>query len=248
MKPEEKSDVTGRLIGAFKELISEGALAPGGRLPAEREMAGSFGVSRSSLRQALKVLESMGVISQHVGNGTYLNANATAVLTQPMEFLVLLAGIPLTDLMEARLIVEPELAARAAARVTPAGLAELRAIHAAMEAARKEPAKFVKQDLAFHQAIFRFADNQICSLMFSVVHQLLAELMAITSKLVQAEHTLTLHRRVLAAIAKGDPAEARKRMAEHLEDARELLERGAARQVQRKLHRRMAALAPSLSD
>src|SRR6266566_7485988 len=62
-----KDDVTARLIGVFKNLISEGALTPGGRLPAERDLAEKFGVSRSSLRQALKVLQIMGVISQRVG-------------------------------------------------------------------------------------------------------------------------------------------------------------------------------------
>src|SRR5436189_2237024 len=58
-----KDDVTARLIGVFKNLISEGALTPGGRLPAERDLAEKFGVRRASLRQALKVLEIMGVIS-----------------------------------------------------------------------------------------------------------------------------------------------------------------------------------------
>ena len=71
-----KDDVTGRLVGVFKNLISEGALTPGGRLPAERDLAEKFGVSRSSLRQALKVLEIMGVISQRVGDGTYFNSGA----------------------------------------------------------------------------------------------------------------------------------------------------------------------------
>src|SRR5437763_1125258 len=87
-----KDDITGRLIGVFKNLISEGALTPGGRLPAERDMAENFGVSRSSLRQALKVLEIMGVISQRVGDGTYLNAGAPSILSEPMEFLILLDG------------------------------------------------------------------------------------------------------------------------------------------------------------
>ena len=64
-----KDDVTVRLVGVFKNLISEGALTPGGRLPAERDLAEEFGVSRSSLRQALKVLQIMGVISQRVGEG-----------------------------------------------------------------------------------------------------------------------------------------------------------------------------------
>ncbi len=96
-----KEDITSTLVGAFKQLISEGSLAPGSRLPPERELAESFGVSRSSLRQALKVLEIMGVISQRVGDGTYLNTAAASILSEPLEFLILLDGISFHESMEA---------------------------------------------------------------------------------------------------------------------------------------------------
>src|SRR5688572_23692419 len=90
--PAAKDDVTVRLLTAFKRLIFEGSLMPGSRLPAERDLAETFHVSRSSLRQALKALEIMGVISQRVGDGTYVNTSALALLWEPMEFLILLNG------------------------------------------------------------------------------------------------------------------------------------------------------------
>src|SRR5215831_4622546 len=166
-----KEDVTATLIGVFKRLISEGSLAPGHRLPAERELAEMFGVSRSSLRQALKVLEIMGVISQRVGDGTYLNAAAPSILAEPMEFLILLDGLSFHELMEARLIVEPELAARAASRATLEDVAELRQTLTEMEENRRDHARFTADDLRFHKTIFRIAGNRVCSLMFTVVHQ-----------------------------------------------------------------------------
>src|SRR5215210_4551406 len=92
-RAKRKQDVTVRLITIFKQLIAEGVLKPGGRVPAERELAENFGVSRSSLRQALKVLEIMGVISQRVGDGTYVNSDASSLLGEPLEFLILLDGI-----------------------------------------------------------------------------------------------------------------------------------------------------------
>lgn len=95
-----KQDITRKLIRTFKTLISEGALASGQRLPPERDLAENFGVSRSSLRQALKVLEIMGVISQRVGDGTYLSTGAVPILGEPMEFLILLDGITSHELME----------------------------------------------------------------------------------------------------------------------------------------------------
>jgi GntR family transcriptional regulator, transcriptional repressor for pyruvate dehydrogenase complex len=100
--------VTTRLIGSFKALISDGSLVPGCKLPPERELAKSFGVCRASLRQAWKVLENMGVLSQRVGDGTYVNEGAPEILAEPMEFLILLGGISFKELAEARLLFEPE--------------------------------------------------------------------------------------------------------------------------------------------
>src|SRR5215467_10052921 len=126
-----KEDVTATLVGVFKRLISEGSLAPGHRLPAERELAEMFGVSRSSLRQALKVLEIMGVISQRVGDGTYLNTAAPSILAEPME---------------SRLIVEPELAARAAARAAPEDIVFIEQALTEMEDNQQDHARFTEYD------------------------------------------------------------------------------------------------------
>jgi GntR family transcriptional repressor for pyruvate dehydrogenase complex len=235
-----KDDVTVKLIDVFKRLISEGTLAPGDRLPAERELASSFGVSRNSLRQALKVLEIMGVISQRVGDGTYLNSGAETILGEPMEFLILLDGISFHELMDARLIVEPELAAQAAERASKEDIAEIRRELDAMESAGNEHSRLVEHDLLFHQAIFRAAGNRVCGLMFAVVHRSLQKLMTLTSQLVDAEHTLILHRRIFNAIRKHDAEDARKRMTEHLLDARKLITKATANIDREKLQKRIA--------
>lgn len=237
-----KEDVTVKLIAVFKQLIAEGTLEPGGRLPAERELAESFGVSRSSLRQALKVLEIMGVISQRVGDGTYLNKGADAILREPMEFLILLDGISSHELMEARLLVEPELAARAALRASEEDIAEIHRELRAMEAAREDPAKFVAHDLLFHQAVFHAAGNRVTSLMFAVVHKSLEKLISLTSQVVEPEHTLTLHRRIYQAIKKRDQDDSRRRMIEHLVDARDLLTRAAEKQNHSEMATRIQSL------
>ena len=229
-----KEDVTTRLLATFKKLISEGTLAPGARLPAEREMASRLNVSRGSLRQALKTLEVMGVLSQRVGDGTYLNGAASAVLAEPMEFLILLEGISLEELMDARLIVEPELAARAAERATPQNVAALRDSVKRMEQIGGMGPEQIEEDLLFHRTIFGMADNRVCSLLFSIVHQSLRHLMEITSHMVDLEHTVKLHNRICTAIRKNDPDEARSRMFAHLTDARALLLQ--SRETQRHAH------------
>ena len=219
---KRKDDVTTRLLGTFKQLISEGTLAPGQRLPAEREMASTLNVSRGSLRQTLKMLEVMGVISQRVGDGTYLN-NAPAILAEPMEFLVLLHGISFEELIDARIIVEPELAARAAEHAKPEGVSLLRQSLRRMQSGSGERVDLIEEDLLFHRTIFEMSGNRVCRLMFSIVHELLHNLMEITSRMVDLDHTVKLHSRIYNAIRKRDAAEARGRMVEHLTDARGLL-------------------------
>ncbi len=217
-----KNDLTHQLLARFKDLIARGVLRPGVRLPAERELARRFGVSRSSLRHALKVLDIMGVLTQRVGDGTYLTNSAARILSEPLEFLVLLDGISMFDLLETRLIVEPELAARAADRATSENLAALRQSLEAMKKERRhEP--LIEQDLAFHQAIFRASGNVLCDRLFSLIHRAMAASMSVTSQLVDWDHTLGFHRPIYEAIDRRDAEGARRKMIEHLMDARELL-------------------------
>lgn len=239
----QKVDVTARLLATFKQLISEGTLAPGSRLPAERELASSLRVSRGSLRQVLKMLEIMGVVSQRVGDGTYLNAAAHSMLAEPMEFLILLDGISFEELMDARLIVEPELAARAATRASAEQVAALRRSLDRMEISSGHHTEVIEDDLQFHRTIFQMAENRVCSLMFSMVHESLRKLMEITSQMVDLDHTLRLHHRIYTAVKKGDPGEARARMFAHLSDAKELLVRSNAARVQTRLGDRLSTLS-----
>jgi len=154
-----------------------------------------------------------------------------------------LDGISFEELMDARLIVEPELAARAASRVSPAQVEALRGSLDRMEAGHGRHAEVVEDDLEFHRTIFRAADNRVCTLMFSMVHEALHKLMEITSQMVDLEHTLRLHRRIYTAIKKGDAGEARARMFAHLTDAKELLIRSNAARMQTQLGDRLSTLS-----
>ena len=218
-------NLTGSLLALFKRLIAEKVLLPGHRLPAERDLAETLQVSRSSLRQALKVMESIGVISQQVGSGTRLNPAAASILSEPLEFLILLDGISSRELMEARLIVEPQLAARAASRATPEDEQAMERAIARMEASDVDSESFVDREHEFHRALFQAAGNRVCAMLFTVVHQSLEELVRFTSALVIPEHTIAFHRQILAAIRQRDPVAAECRMREHLEDVCALLGR-----------------------
>jgi GntR family transcriptional repressor for pyruvate dehydrogenase complex len=224
----EKDDITNRLIERLKDLIARRVLLPGSKLPPERELAPAFGVSRSSLRHALKALEIMGVLTQRVGDGTYLTANSDDILSQPFELLMLIDDISLDDLLETRMIVEPELAARAAQRAT---IDELQAMKETLEIprGRATEAEMIQADLAFHQAIFRAARNPICTRLFSLIHRAMATSIGLTARMVDWEHTLAFHRPIFLAIEKRQPLDARVAMIAHLSDAKHLLDKREAK-------------------
>jgi|GEM_PF-4014732 len=112
-----------------------------------------------------------------------------------------------------------------------------------MEESRKDDARFTEFDLLFHQTLFRIAGNRVCSLMFTVVHQSLERLIHLTSQLVEPGHTLQLHRRIFLAIRRKDADDARRRMTERLEDARELFKPTTALQAHSSLRSRIGELA-----
>jgi GntR family transcriptional repressor for pyruvate dehydrogenase complex len=222
LKQPADTRVTAKLISKIKRLISTGAIEPGAKFPPERELAKEFGVNRASLRQALKVLEIMGVLTQRVGDGTYLSASAESILKEPLDFLILLDDLTHHELMETRMIVEPELAARAAERATTEDLVSLRRAIAAMENCRTNQER-LEADLAFHQCIFRASGNRICHLLFNVIHRTVLTSMSQLSTRVPLDRPLIFHKRIYAAIQQRNPEDARRQMLEHLVDTKALL-------------------------
>ena len=187
----KRQDLTRDLLEALKGLILEGEIVPGTRLPSERVLAKRFGVARPSLRQALKVLDVMGIVHPRVGDGTYLDERPEAILRQPIEFLMLLNQIPMADLFEARLLVEPSVAARAAERATARDLAAMEQTIERLRAA-KEMAAVVEADKEFHKVIFSAAGNQICRWFFAVMHEAIVDTLFKTSPLVDVGQILAL--------------------------------------------------------
>ena len=228
--------VTQSLIQRFQEMIRDGVLTQGSRLPSERDLATHFGVARSSLRQALKVLEIMGILTQRVGDGTYLAKDSSAVLAVPMEFLFLLDDTSVQELTELRLLMEPGLARLAAERATAEDITLLRRSVHDLEVSRGDPAKLVAADLLFHRAIFTASKNRAASSVYQTIHRAMAKMILVTSQMVELEHTLSFHKPIMLAIEKRDGERAAKLMAEHLQDATALLTREQARQKQQQLY------------
>ena len=146
-------------------------------------------------------------------------------------------------MIEARIIVEPELAARTAESTTTDDFRILKGSLEAMKESRLDRARLVEQDLLFHETIFRASGNRVCSLMFTLIHKSIHSMIELTSKLVELKHTLALHRTIYVAIQRRDSEEARRRMAEHLLDVGGLLQRASDEHHRSQLQRRITTLS-----
>jgi GntR family transcriptional regulator, transcriptional repressor for pyruvate dehydrogenase complex len=235
-----KEDLTHLLILRFQQMLSDGVLTPGTKLPSERELAAYFKVARSSLRQALKVLEILGVITQKVGDGSYLNRDASSVLAVPMKFLFLLDDTTIEELAELRLIMEPALAAKAADRANSADITRLRQSITNMENCKGDRLKLVASDLQFHRAIFQASGNRLTGRIFHTIHRTMLHMITVTSQLVDLEHTTAFHKPILDAIEKRNPVLASRLMTEHLVDASNLVVQGREQERARILRAHMA--------
>ena len=243
---DSKEDLTHLLILRFQQMLSEGVLKPGTKLPPERELAAYFKVARSSLRQALKVLEMMGVITQRIGDGSYLNQDASSVLAVPMEFLFLLDGISVEELTEVRILIEPALAAKAAERANANHIASLRQSVQDLENSKHDRIKLISADLLFHKVIFEASGNRLMGRMFHTIHRAMLDMMMLTSQVVDLEHTVAFHKPILEAIQRRDAALASKLMSDHMTDAARLLDQIRKKEKERALRQHMASTNSSV--
>lgn len=217
---EELGGATAQLIARFKQLISEGKLRPGSKLPPERELARKFEVNRTTLRHVLKMLEMMGVVSQRVGDGTYLNSGSSILLDEPLDFLIVMEDTSLSELFELRLLLEPELASRAAQRAQSSDLARMRASIDKMKRSRVRQSR-LKADADFHEAIFDASGMGVSLLIVRVLHRAIFRTLAHNfTGYVQLKAPIARHEAILEAIADRDSEAARQRMKDHLTEAR----------------------------
>ncbi len=207
----------------IKELIAEGRIKPGDRLPPERELAELFNASRNSVRDAFRVLEQMGLIESRQGIGTYVRSVSAEQLTEPLALMLLQSRTQMRELWEVRRVLEPAIAEFAATRITEDELDELEAILAAQR--RKVEAGFMalEEDAAFHYGIAQAARNNVLLRTVDTLVDLLRQ--SRERSLQQRDrpaYSLAGHVRILAALRRHDPAAARAEMLQHV---REIAER-----------------------
>ena len=141
------------------DMVTARALKPGDQLPPERDMAESLGVSRPSVREAIRGLAILGVVQSRQGGGAYITKLDGDALLGPIQFFLSLEDVNIRELYDARSLIESDVARRAAVYLDAAGLALLETILAAQKQTLTDASAFRLSDFAFHEAIWAGSGN-----------------------------------------------------------------------------------------
>lgn len=212
-----------QIVQQIEDSILKGALKPGDQLPAERELAQQFGVSRTAIREAVKALREKGLVEAYSGRGTFVRDGTSQAIRQSLDLMIKIGqqdGSP--HLAELRAILEPEIAALAAIRIDEQHLASMREAVNVMDRARNDPDAYIEADLDFHLCLAEAAANPlILSLIDSIVGMLREQRMRIFQVDGGPERGQFHHKRILEAVEKRSPEVARAAMRAHLQQVLE---------------------------
>src|SRR5262247_2202374 len=210
---------TEQVVAHVRQLIEQGALRPGDRLPAERDLAAHVGVSRPTVRAGLRALAAIGVVQSRHGSGTYIPDGPPALGTDALSFLAALHGFTRDDMYEARRILEVGAAGLAAERATHEQIATLAEEVASLFAAMADPQVFLVHDINFHRAVAAASGNPIVASLVEMVSALYYERRRDTAARASdrdMRDAAEMHRKIYQAIRARDADEARRAMQTHL--------------------------------
>ncbi len=208
-----------QIVQQLEDSITKGQLRPGDQLPAERDLAQRFGVSRTAVREAVKTLREKGLVEAYSGRGTFVTNGTSQAIRQSLDLMIRISQQEgSANLAELRLVLEPEIAGLAASRIEDQLLSTMREAVAVMDRNLHDPDAYVEADLDFHLALAEAAGNPlILSLLDSIVGLLREQRSRIFDVPGGPERGQYHHKRILAAIEQRDPESAREAMRAHLQ-------------------------------
>ena len=208
----------------IERLIVEGGLKPGDKLPPERELAEMFEVSRSSLRDAIRTLELTGLLEPRHGEGTVVCDLSADSLVNPLANMLTRKRELVAELLDVRKMLEPPLAARAAAHASTEEVAYLEDILRRQKEKVRRGELAIEEDSEFHYTIAMAAKNSVVQKVLDVLMDLLR---TSRERSLQVEgrrqRSLAGHRRILKAIRQRDSAAAERAMRRHLQEIEEIV-------------------------
>ncbi|MBI5082210.1 MAG: FadR family transcriptional regulator [Chloroflexi bacterium] len=210
-----------KIVEQIQSQIVGGKLRPGDRLPAERDLAEKFRVSRTAVREAVRTLREKGLVEGHPGRGTFVTDGTASAMRGSLGLMMKIGGTNgASDLAEVREIFEPEIAALAAKNATKEQIAMMREAVAAMDEKLDDAEAFVEADLNFHLALARSTQNTLIPSLIDPIVDLLREERKGTFRRGGALHGQQHHKRILEAISQRNPEAARVAMRAHLKQVR----------------------------
>jgi len=213
----KKTRIHEEVFSQIQELIKDGRFKARDQLPSERELAETFKVSRTSVREALRTLESQGLIVSRSGMGNFVVDLPVESLVGPLARLLIDEKKALADVFEMRKLIEPHIAALAAERATKSDIAQLKKIVAKQGEAVSRGTTGVEADAEFHFTIGRATRNQALQKLVSGLMELLSRSREDSLQTdVRRNASIDAHRRIIAAIEKHDKNKARGEMLRHV--------------------------------
>jgi GntR family transcriptional repressor for pyruvate dehydrogenase complex len=210
------AEITRKLL----DFLLSGEIAPGTKIPGERQLAEAIGIGRSSVREAIKSLSLLGLLEVRQGDGTYLSRSGSDLLPRVIEWGLLLKVPSIMDLLEARAEIETVAAGLAATRASKAEVAELAERLEAMRRAGEDVPAYVEADIAFHLEVARASGNEVfANLVVSLRSLLRVWAERVLRHAGETGTSLAMHEPIVKAIASGDPEKARKAMRAHMDRA-----------------------------
>lgn len=207
----------GEVISTIKGMILEGRLVPYQRLPSEKDLAEALGVSRPTVREAVRGLMTLNIVESRHGDGTYVTSLEPGLLAAPIDFLLRVDEGGLAALIDARIALESGIAELAASRVTADGIDKLQKITADHAASLADVDRCIELDAAFHQELALIADSPVLASLVATLAALAFQGRVHTAHDDQARETaLVEHITIAKAVAASDPEAAREAMASHL--------------------------------
>ncbi len=221
---DERRPVSELMVRRILDLVRSGSLAPGDRLPPERDLAQQFEVSRPTVREALRALAILGVIEIRHGGGVFVTSLEPSALLEPLDFLVSLNARNMSELFDARIVYEPAIAALAAERMGEETLAQIAGLVAAQLARPEDAELFHDTDVELHKLILEASDNFFLTRIGRIL-QLLGDP---ARRAFQKRKSIRLqsirdHEAILEALRSRDPEIAGRAMRQHMVNVRNAL-------------------------
>ncbi len=221
-KPVGKTQLLSHAVGrAIEDSIRRRDLVPGMRMPPELQLCEQFGVSRTVLREALRMLSGRGLLRIEKGRGIFVSELTTESVTIPLELYLHQKIGPLhwLNVIRARQIIEPAVAAEAALHRTSEDMDRLEQDFRELQDCRSGSGDLTALDMAFHLHIAEASGNPVVPLLVQPIHALMPQIKASVHQVVMdaRESAIEWHGKILQAIAEGVAEEARLCMARHLD-------------------------------